>query len=145
MRKGTWILATVLTIALGAGLACDGDSTGTNGGNGGPVPGSLIVSLTTPNTDDGAVQLTVSGGTIDGVSLATGTGYRFFSHESSATSFSIIVAGDIAAGPLASISVPDVNAADSYSAALVAVADRSNQIVSPTTGYALTVTTATAQ
>lgn len=74
-------------------------------------PGLLNVSLTTPNTDDGAILFTVSGAQIDSVQSA---GYTTYSAHLSATSAWIMVVGDVKSGLVASIWVPDLAASAEY-------------------------------
>lgn len=132
MRGRMWIPVMAIVIGLFAGLAC-GDDDGVTG----PVAGSLVVSLTTPNADDGAIMLTVTGGTIESPA-ATSASHAFFYRQVSSTSVSAILVGDISAGPLMTIDVPDVNAVASYSATVIEVADQANDLRASLTGYELT-------
>ena len=60
--------AAAITPLLVLLVACGGgSSTGASGGNEPAVPGWLSVQLTTPNTDDGAVQLRITGPVIQDV------------------------------------------------------------------------------
>ncbi len=133
MTRRIWIPVMAVVLGLAAGLAC-----GDDGGPTGPVAGSLTVSLTTPNADDGAILLTVSGGDIDNAASALGPSFAFYSSQSG-SSLTAIIVGDIVAGDLMTIHVPDVGAASSYTATAVQIAARSNALRSSLSGYELTV------
>jgi hypothetical protein len=89
--------------------------------NTGPTAGALDVSLSSPNTDDGAVLLTISGGPVDSVEAA---GYTLYSAAAGANTLRLIAAGNIAAGTIARIHVPDVRLASRYVASIDQVAAR---------------------
>ena len=110
MRQGRVALALILAM-----LAChDDDKTVEPTG-----PGVLELVLTTPNTDDGAVLLTIDGA-VDSVQA---TAYVTFA-TASPTGARVVVTGDIAGGVIARLYVPDVSAADQYLPQLVEVAQR---------------------
>ncbi len=121
------LLALAITAA---GAACDGDTVS-------PTPGELRVILATPNTNDGAVLFTVSGGVIDSVVAA---GYRTFASNGGGSSVHIVVTGNVTGGVLARIQVPDLGRASSYHAAVEQVAARPPSYALQTTaGYAISV------
>jgi hypothetical protein len=123
MRQGTAALA--LGVAI---LAChDDDKTVAPTG-----PGVLDVVLTTPNSDDGAVLLTVDGA-IDSVQ---GAPYVIFS-TASGTGARIVVTGDVVGGVIARLYVPDVASPDQYVPQLVEVAQRGTYALRPSTSYQL--------
>ena len=68
----------------------------------GPVAGEVTLSLTTPNTDDGAVSFTVTVPAPNEVTGATATcdGCEVFATRVSATELRGIVTGDLPAGPV---------------------------------------------
>jgi hypothetical protein len=112
---------------------CGDGSTGPEG----PTPGTLTVTLTTPNADDGAILLTVSGPDMTQVTAADGSLY--FRHAGGTGAVTAVLVGDVQAGSLLTFHVPDVTAAGSYSATITQVADRSNTVRASLAGYALTV------
>ncbi len=123
MRQGRVALALILTM-----LAChDDDKTVEPTG-----PGVLELVLTTPNTDDGAVLLTIDGA----VDSVQGTVYVTFA-TASPTGARIVVTGDIAGGVIARLYVPDVSASDQYLPQLVEVAQRGTFALRPPTSYQL--------
>jgi hypothetical protein len=104
-----------------------------------PQPGVLVVRLVTPNDDDGAVVVRVSGpGQM--TSIAAGGAGLVLHARPDGAAFSAAVFGDVASGaPLLRFTVPDVAAVLQYSATLVEVADEGNAVRAGTEGYALTV------
>lgn len=98
-----------------------------------PVPGWLTLQFTTPYANDGAVQLTIVGGTVDEIQLqpqfdgfagVAGGGAR------------VLVTGELKSGAVARIHVPDVNKAAGYQALIGQVAERGSYALrSSTLGY----------
>jgi len=123
MRRGGVLSALILAI-----LAChDDDKTVAPTG-----PGVLDVVLTTPNSDDGAVLLTVDGA----VDSVQGAPYVVFS-TASGTGARIVVTGDVVGGVIARLYVPDVGSADQYLAYLDEVAQRGTYALRSPTAYSL--------
>lgn len=93
---------------------------------GGPEPGNLTLELSTPNSDDGAIQFRITStlpNTISSASVAC-TGCRIFTAKVSDTEVLGVVTGQIPSGGLVQISVSDVKVPTTYSASVVAVASR---------------------
>ncbi|MEP6572006.1 MAG: hypothetical protein ABJD11_04895 [Gemmatimonadota bacterium] len=111
-------------------LACGSEDTS------GPAPGALRVMLHTPNADDGALLLTVSGGPIDTVESA---GFSTSVARMSSTSFRVLIAGDIGNGNILTLQVPDRHAVTSYVATVTQAASRSTFLLQNPTGYSLLV------
>lgn len=103
-----------------------------------PTAGTLMISLVTPNVDDGALRLTVYGGRI-GVITAADPAYRLFIARPDSSSAHIIVTGPVAAGPLLRIDVPDAGLVSSYGATVQEAAARTTFESRVLTGYATTV------
>lgn len=122
-------------LALAATLAC-GVSDGTIVPTG-PTAGTLTVTLTTPNADDGAILLELSGP--DMTQIAAGNASLYFRHAQDGTTITAVLVGDVEGGPLITFHVPDVDAVSSYSATIQQVADRGNALRGSLTGYSLTV------
>ena len=138
--KRSWKSGIVMFALLGL-LSCGGSD-----GDGGvfdppipdepdPVPGFLNVRLTTPNTNDGALLFSLSGGSMD--SLRT-SGLTIFGTLGS-TSGTGLVAGNVGSGTVAQFWVPDVADVSQYSAALQQAAARSTYEQQSLSGYSLTV------
>jgi len=130
MTRKLWILAAAVLLLDGA--ACGGESSSP------AQPGTLRVSLTTPNTDDGAILFEVSGPAIDTI-VPVNASYRLFTRRIGSTTVRSVLAGPVANGTVATLEVPDVGAAGSYTATVTEVVDRQNQVRSPLTGYQLQV------
>jgi hypothetical protein len=126
-------LARGLIVALAlAGASGCGD------GGGGPVAGTLTISLTTPNAGaDGAILLSVTGPQAL-TSMTAGTGLRAFSQTLSTTT-RVAVTGTLASDALITVGVADVRKVAQYTATIQAVAASADFTLRPLTGYALTV------
>jgi hypothetical protein len=126
------LLVGVAAIALCA--AC-GDSTEP------ATPGTLSASLVTPHANDGGILLTVQGAIVD-VSTTNVTHRVYWRLASGETR--VLLFGNLVSGPLLTLNVPDVGALSSYSAAVVEVTDRNNQLRDSFAGYSITFTRTTA-
>ncbi len=123
---------TALILGLMAGFACSDDESPA-----GPTAGTLSVTLTTPNIDDGGILFRVTGPDIVSVSV---TVPEYYTHVGqNADTLTIVVVGNVASGMLVGFDVPDVGAVASYSATVTQVADRANALRADLTAYGLTV------
>lgn len=104
---------------VGLGVSsCGGDGgTGNN-----PTPGNLTVMLVTAPAAPGAVMFTVSGGQITGVTASGG--YTKYETTLSQSSRRIMLTGNIVAGALVTIAVPDINKVGQYGVTINQVAGR---------------------
>ena len=125
MRLG---IASVALAALAAG--CGKETQ--------PTAGTLMISLVTPNVDDGALRLTVYGGRM-GTITAADPAYRLFVARPDSSSARVIVTGPVRAGPLLRIDVPDAGLVSSYGATVQEAAARTTFESKILTGYATTV------
>jgi hypothetical protein len=130
MRRQLLPLA-LLSLAAACG---DGGPTGPAG----PVPGVLKIALTTPNADDGALLFTVSGGRVSTVDAAA-AGYQIYTARPDTLTMRILVTGDIAAGEVVRIHVPDTRSAAAYHATIAQAASRATFAQRALAGYALAV------
>lgn len=130
MRRALAIAA--MSAALLTSAACDDDPAAIA-----PLSGNVIVQLTTPHADDGALRFAVTGPPIDSVAAASSSLSLFT--RTVDDSVLGLVAGGVADGPLLVLHVPDVGAAYSYSARIVEAADRQSGLRESLTGYALWV------
>jgi len=131
MSRSGWTFAVMAALSLGA--ACSDDPTG-----GTPRAGPLIVRLTTPHTDDGAMTFEVSGVPIDSV-VAADASLRLFTRSDGSTVVGAVV-GTLANGAVVRLYVPGTVAAAGYTARVLEVADRRDLLRASLAGYALTVT-----
>ncbi len=116
---------------------------GVNCGGGGnepdvPKPGALSVALTTPNIDDAAIKLTLTSPVAPTAIAAASAGLRLFVSGTIGTTTTVVVTGDMTAGPILTLTVPDTRAVGDYSAAVVQVAS-TTYALRANTGYALSV------
>lgn len=128
------ISARICMIAMGlallGGLACGGDSgTGT-------TTGTAAVSLATPNADDGAVLVTLTG---PGVSnpQAGSSAYDVYFRVVSADELRVLVIGDLSNGVLVTVGVGAVGSIGQYSGTVVEVASRTDVLRVSLAGYSL--------
>ena len=125
----------LFALAVVLGAACAGDSTG----SGAPAGrGTLIVRLTTPHTDDGAILFELSGPRIDSV-VTVNASLQSFTRRANDSTIVGAVIGVVVNGAVVTLQVPDVNASALYTVRIVEVADRENVLRTSLTGYALTV------
>lgn len=102
-----------------------------------PVPGVLTVALTTPNPNDRAVRLTITGPAISQVELA-GSGLVLHQRSEGGV-IQAALFGPITSGPVLRLTVPDVNRVAAYSVAIPEVADDTNALRAALPGYTATV------
>lgn len=129
LTRNALLALAVLTTACASG---SGPTTSTPSGN----PGWLTVQLTTPNSDDGALQLAVSGPTID--SIAAASPYEGFGVATGSNAF-VLVAGSVTSGNVVRFKVPDVDRASQYTVTVQAVAQRGTYALRPTGAYQATI------
>jgi hypothetical protein len=101
-----------------------------------PTEGTLIVTLATPNTDDGAVLFTVSGGPVDTVEAV---GSPVYSARVDANTVRVIVTGALGSGPVARIRIPDHRQNSVYTATVSQVAARATYLQRDPAAYSLTL------
>ena len=133
MSGSRWILAMVAALSVAA--ACSDDANGPA-----PQAGTLTLTLTTPQLDDGAMTFEVSGAAID-TAVAAGASLRLFTRRVNGSSLVGAVVGTLANGAVVTLQVPDVGAAARYTARVLEVADRQDALRTSLQGYALTVST----
>ncbi len=107
-------IRALLLLGLAASLVTCDDTTEP------PAPGWLLVRLSTPNTDDGGILFTISGGSVDSVRSS----YPDLFTEKDSLVTRVVVAGNIVAGGIVEIRVPDLTASGSYVATVDQVATR---------------------
>ena len=100
--------------------------------DGGPKAGELVLELTTPRQDDGAIAFTVTAAEgVEIVSLAPACdGCQAFSHLVSATELRGVVIGELAAGAIARLHVSDMRDPVRYTVAIREVARRDVSLTS---------------
>lgn len=127
-------LFLLLLAACGANSAT-GPSTEPDTNNPPPpaaTPGWLTVQLTDPNSDDGAVQLRVTGPAVE--EIVQDTRFDGFGAVTNGVG-DLVLTGRIGSGNIARIKVADVNQASRYQVSLVAVVQDGTYELRPTSGY----------
>lgn len=102
------------------------------------VPGMLTVNLVSPNADDGAILLEISGPAPAAEPTTAAQGVVVHARASGNTT-RVAAFGAIGAGALLRFSVPDVNAAPQYTARAIEASDRGSTLRTSVTGYQLTI------
>jgi hypothetical protein len=110
-------------------VACSDDSNS-------PTAGAMNLNLATPNSDDGGLLFTLTGGPVDSV---VATGGRVYSAKVDPNSFRVLIAGNVAAGTIARIYLPDLRRAGEYSATVTQAAARGSYVQRDPAGYTLTL------
>ena len=119
-------------------LALAGAGSCSSDGGGGPVAGTLTLSLTTPNSGvDGAILLSVIGPQAP-TSITAGAGLRAFSQPLS-TNTKVAVTGTLTSGPILTFGVTDTRQAAQYVALVRGVAASADFQLRSLSGYSLTV------
>jgi hypothetical protein len=95
----------------------------------------LTVALSTPNTTDGGMLFTIDG-VASSVTSTSATNTLYW--RAGTGEVRVLVFGNLASGPLLTLDVPDIGAVEQYSATVVEVTDRNNQIRANVSGYAIT-------
>jgi hypothetical protein len=126
--RPTRALISLALVGLAAG--CGGSS-----GPSGPTPGVLTLTLSTPNTGDGAVLFRVTGGTVDSVAGAPMVADG--SYNTVGTTTRIVVAGPITGGVIAHLFVPDVGKVSTYVVTVEQVAVNATFAQRSTAGYSI--------
>ena len=138
--KRSRIASTALGLAIAgifAATACNHDRpVSVSPPPPGGTPGTLTVTLTTPNSDDGAIMFELRGPHIGALAAPSG-GWRVYADTSDA-SIRVVVAGNVVAGGLLTFPVPEVAQVGSYTATLLDVANRENATRN-LAGYSLTI------
>ena len=103
-----------------------------------PVPGTLTARVVTPNADDGAILVEISG-PAPLAELATPVQGAVVHSRTNGSTTRVAVFGALASGALVRFSVPDVNAAPQYSAQVMEVSDRTNALRTSVTDYQISI------
>lgn len=123
----------LLFVVVALATACAGGSSVTGPSEPTPTitPGWLTLQLDTPRSNDGAVQLLVTG---PGIDDAKAVGYDGYAAVVNGTA-NLLVTGAITGGTVAQVHVADVSRANEYQASIVAAAVRSTYALQDLTGY----------
>ena len=95
------------------------------------IAGWLTVQLDTPRSDDGAVQLIVTGPGVDSVKVVGYDGYAAVVNSEA----NLLITGTISNGTVAQVRIPDLARSSEYRASIVAAAARASYVLQDLTGY----------
>ena len=121
--------------ALTLGLALLGQSC-----KEGPKAGEFSVDLTTPNSDDGAIQFTAVAAASLSITGATAScaGCKVFIVKVNASQYKGVVTGTIGAGTIFRLGVSDTKKPSNYSVVINAVSSRTF-VLRTASGYSATL------
>jgi hypothetical protein len=105
-----------------------------------PAPGNAVVSLTTPNSDDGAVVVALRGPGLT-TPEASDSATLFYSRMASDSEARVIVVGNVTSGPIFNFKIAHGKDVSAYSAIIQQVATRGDSLRANTNGYTLTIAT----
>lgn len=121
----------LLLLAVASGLSC-GDASGPSP----PTPGTLRLNLTTPNSDDGALLLQLTGPSLAAESMAAASAaQQLYARAAPGGGVNVAVFGSLGTGPLLRIQVADVSRAADYRVTIVEAADAHNALRPSVSGY----------
>jgi len=101
--------------------------------------GWLVVDLVSPHQDDGGLLFTVTGARVDSVRLPSG--YQAAARQVSASSWRVLLTGNLVEGTVGRIFVPDVRRVADYRATIEQVAARGTYVQRDPSTYALRIRT----
>ncbi|MFQ5549856.1 MAG: hypothetical protein ACE5FJ_01305 [Gemmatimonadales bacterium] len=106
-------------------------------GCGEDTPGTIVVSLESPNADDGAVLFRIIG---PGIASAIGASTAFDVHVRlvSTTEAMVFLVGNVSDGPVLTLEVPNVGEANAYTGTVLDAANRADASQGSTASYAVT-------
>jgi len=130
-------LAAILALAMG--IACTNDATTSSESPPQSAPlTSLVVSLTTPNADDGALALTLRGPDVGQIQPASSQ-YLVYTRPISGNETHVIIVGDVAAGHVLTVTIGPGHKLTDYSAFMNEVAARNDALRGTLSDYQLTL------
>jgi hypothetical protein len=117
----------LLLLVLAGALACHPEASSV---------GTLTVSLSSPSTHDGALVLLIAGGPVTDVQPTSG--YQVATTVDSVGTHLIFI-GDLVAGQIATVQIPDISRSSQYLAVVEQVADRSEFTLLDPSRYRVTL------
>jgi hypothetical protein len=128
MTRAALILLSVAAIA-----ACSDNAIAP------PVsPLALQVALASPQSDDGAIVITLHGPDVSDVRAVSGA-YLAFTRAAAVAETRVIVVGDVIAGPVLTFTAGAGHRLAEYSATIEQVATRADALRGDVSGYGVTI------
>jgi hypothetical protein len=131
------IRMVALALVAAAGVTCK-DEGPTPGTSPPANPTSLVVALTTPNADDGAMMVTVRGPGMATV-VSSSASYLVFSNLTVQNQARVIAVGDLKAGAIFTVAVAGANPLSDYSVTLDQGASRTDALRTNLANYKVTL------
>ncbi|MBA2626659.1 MAG: hypothetical protein H0U85_01465 [Gemmatimonadales bacterium] len=103
-----------------------------------PTAGIVRVILATPNADDGALIVTITGAPVSQVEPAS-SAYQVYSAQPDSLTTRVLLTGNITPGELLRLHVPDVRRAGAYHAVVTQAASGATFAQQQVGSYSLTV------
>ncbi|MDH5643156.1 MAG: hypothetical protein OEY63_03060 [Gemmatimonadota bacterium] len=103
-----------------------------------PVPGNLVLSLTSPYSDDGGVRIEIAGPILSKpfTAIKGAVLYSELAEDGSGATVALL-AGELPAGALLEFAVPDVKQWESYQITLTEVVNQANEVRGDMSDYEL--------
>ena len=135
-RALRWAIGLVVLLSVAVyGCKLDDLTAGnTDSGSDDPIAGTLTVSLTTPNADDGAIRFTLTGPFVT-TPRAASPGHLVFTRQRSSQELDVVVVGDLQSEAILILPVRDTRTAPDYRVTITEVATRTNALRTDLTGY----------
>ncbi len=131
-------LVVVLSVAVYGCKLDDLTAGNTGSGSDDPTTGTLTVSLTTPNADDGEIRFTLTGAFVTTPRAAT-AGLLVFTRQRSPQELDVMVMGDLGSEAILILPVRSTQTAPDYQVTITQVATRTNALRTDLTGYSTRV------
>ena len=127
------IARTAFAVLVLLAAACGNERTGPAG-----VARFALVNLTSPNSADGAIAITLRGPGFSSIQSAS-SAYLVYSRPGASGEVRVIVVGNIRAGPLLQLRFARPRPIDQYAAAVDQVASPDDTLRSNLAGYTLAI------
>ncbi len=101
-----------------------------------PVGGEVTLSFQTPNIDDGAVLIRIVGPITE---IKAAGDYLVSSVPVGTTATKVVIVGNLAAGPLLRVNVPNLDLLGTYSVFVEQVASRTDFVLYDPSGYSVLI------
>ncbi len=131
-------LVVVLSVAVYGCKLDDLTAGNTDSGGDDPIAGTLTVSLTTPNADDGAIRFTVTGPFVT-TPRAASADHLVFTRQRSPQELDVMVMGDLGSEAILILPVRSTQTAPDYQVTITQVSTRTNALRTDLTGYSTRV------
>jgi hypothetical protein len=130
--------AALTLLAVAAGLSCGESATAPPP----PPPTAAVVSLGTPNGDDGALVIIVRGPEVTDIQPVVSSHLIYSRYTDNGREARVIVVGNVNAGPLVTVKLGAGHPLSAYTTSIEQVAMRNDSLRATVTGYQLSLSAA---